>query len=84
MAVVLGIIDPPVSTVPGRNTSGLHRPGRHCSHQARTGGGGGGGRRERDGRDCTHVVVVSRVIHLQYTVQDKDGIDESTNKNKLA
>ena len=29
-------IDPRIPTVPGRSTSGFHRPGRHCWHQARS------------------------------------------------
>ena len=29
-------IDPCIPAVPGRNTSGFHRPGRHCLHQARS------------------------------------------------
>ena len=28
-------IDPRIPTMPGRSTSGFHRPGRHCLHQAR-------------------------------------------------
>ena len=27
-------IDPRIPTMPGRNTSGFHQPGRHCLHQA--------------------------------------------------
>ena len=29
-------IDPRIPTMPGRSTSGIHRPGRHCLHQARS------------------------------------------------
>ena len=29
-------IGPRIPTLPGRNTSGFHRPGRHCLHQARS------------------------------------------------
>ena len=29
-------IDPRIPTMPGRSTSGFHRPGRHCLHQARS------------------------------------------------
>ena len=29
-------IDPRTPTMPGRSTSGFHRPGRHCLHQARS------------------------------------------------
>ena len=29
-------IDPRIPTLPGRSLSGLHRPGRHCLHQARS------------------------------------------------
>ena len=29
-------IDPRVPIMPGRSTSGFHRPGRHCLHQARS------------------------------------------------
>ena len=29
-------IDPRIPTMPGRRTSGFHRPGRHCLHQARS------------------------------------------------
>ena len=29
-------IDPRIPTIPGRRTSGFHRPGRHCLHQARS------------------------------------------------
>ena len=28
-------IDPRIPTMPGRSRSGFHRPGRHCSRQAR-------------------------------------------------
>ena len=30
------IIDFRIPTMPGRSTSGFHRPGRHCLHQARS------------------------------------------------
>ena len=30
------IIDVRIPTIPGRSTSGFHRPGRHCLHQARS------------------------------------------------
>ena len=36
MAVVVLTIDPRISTMPGRSTSGFHGPGRHCLHQARS------------------------------------------------
>ena len=29
-------IGPRILTIPGRNMSGIHRPGRHCLHQARS------------------------------------------------
>ena len=29
-------IDPRIPAMPGRSTSGVHRPGRHCLHQARS------------------------------------------------
>ena len=29
-------VDPRIPTMPGRNMSGFHRPGRHCWHQARS------------------------------------------------
>ena len=29
-------IQPRISTMPGRSTSGFHQPGRHCWHQARS------------------------------------------------
>ena len=29
-------IDPRIPTTPGRSTSGFHRPGRHCLHQAQS------------------------------------------------
>ena len=29
-------IDPRIPTIPGRSMSGIHRPGRHCLHQARS------------------------------------------------
>ena len=29
-------LDPRIPTMPGRSTSGLHQPGRHCLHQARS------------------------------------------------
>ena len=29
-------IDPRIPTMPGRSTSGFHRPDRHCLHQARS------------------------------------------------
>ena len=36
MSVRRMTIDPRVSTVPERSTSGFHQPGRHCLHQARS------------------------------------------------
>ena len=29
-------VDPRIATMPGRSTSGFHRPGRHCMHQVRS------------------------------------------------
>ena len=29
-------IDPRMPTIPGRTTSGFHRPGRHCEHPVRS------------------------------------------------
>ena len=29
-------VDPRIPTIPGRSTSGFHRPGRHCLHQTRS------------------------------------------------
>ena len=36
MAEVRRTIDPRVPTMPGLSTSSIHRPGRHCVHQARS------------------------------------------------
>ena len=37
-------IDPRVPAVPSPNTTGFHRPGRHCCQGEGGDGGGGGGR----------------------------------------
>ena len=29
-------VNPPIPTVPGRSTPGVHQPGRHCLHQAQS------------------------------------------------
>ena len=47
-------IDPCIPTMPGRSSSGFHRPGRHCLHQARSAGRCSASRMEGAGAGSLH------------------------------
>ena len=71
MAVVLRVIHPRTPTLPGRSTSGFHRPVRRCLHQARSTslflGEGGTGNAWLIYTLCCHVSTTSYADCLSYS-----------------
>ena len=70
MAVVVKTIDPRITAMPGRSTSGFRRPGRHCLLKRVEGNTlgvlGGGRKREGEGRGSAQRENVS-IIPCTYT-----------------
>ena len=56
-------VDPRIPTMPGRSSSGFHRPSRHCLHQAEGGGGGWGTARRRGAGGGREGVVRYRCLY---------------------